>query len=125
MAAAIEHRTPDNRIHAQNAHRGEGRPRCGVRSTERLDREGSFVRVIAGRVHDVRSKTCRTVAAYHRLPAWAARIFAWIRLSAIARNESPRARCRWIRRTTDCGRVGGRPSLTPAAFLAASASFVR
>ena len=33
--------------------------------------------------------------------------------SAIFRSESPRTRCRWIRRTTLCGSVGGRPSLTP------------
>ena len=37
----------------------------------------------------------------------------------------PRARCRWIRRTTACGNVGGRPSLTPCARFTASASFVR
>jgi hypothetical protein len=43
----------------------------------------------------------------------------------MARKESPRARSRWMRRTTADSRVGGRPSLTPLARLTASASFVR
>src|SRR4029079_7076492 len=67
----------------------------------------------------VRSSTCRTVAAYHCAPPCAVGTPASLRLSAILGGESPRVRCRWIRRTTACGIVGGRPSRTPLAFLIA------
>ena len=62
------------------------------------------------------------------VPPSAARAVATLasfRLSAIFRSESPRARWRWIRRTTVGGSLAGRPSLTPPARLTASASFVR
>jgi hypothetical protein len=36
-----------------------------------------------------------------------------LRLSAIARSDSPRARWRCIRRTIACRMMGGWPSLTP------------
>jgi len=73
--------------------------------------------------YDVRSSTCRTVAAYHCAPPWAVGTPSRFRLSAaIARSDSPRACCRWIRRTTFAGSVGGRPSLIPLAFLITSAS---
>ena len=71
------------------------------------------------------SKTCLTVAAYHSLPPCAVGTPASFRSAAIFRYESPRARWRWIRRTTALGTVGGRPRRTPLAFFAASASRVR
>src|SRR5262249_20991116 len=47
----------------------------------------------AGAGYDVRSRTWRTVAAYHRAPPWAVGTPASFRSSAISRRESPGARC--------------------------------
>jgi hypothetical protein len=44
--------------------------------------------------YDVRSKTCRTVAAYHCTPPCAVGTLASFKSSAIFLKESLRARCR-------------------------------
>ena len=43
--------------------------------------------------YDVLSNTWRTVATYHRLPPCAVGTLSAFRLAAIARSDSPRARC--------------------------------
>lgn len=42
------------------------------------------------------------VPAYHSFPPCAVGTLSWLKLSAIARSVSPRARWRWLRRTTAC-----------------------
>ena len=72
---------PGSRPHASQGFRGGG-----ARAPAR--------RAPLPAAHDVRCRTWRTVAAYHRAPPWAVGTPASFRSSAIFRSESPRARCR-------------------------------
>src|SRR5262245_9089177 len=95
---------------------GEARAWAGDRSAPASPEESESQRA--------RVRMPRTVAAYHSLPPCAVGTRSALSDAAITRSVSPRARWRWIRRTTFCGTVGGRPRWTPCAFLIAIASFV-
>ena len=89
-------RTNSTSLNASSPHFASSRQRPHASFPRRRPHRADHVRG-GGDRYDLRSKNWRTVAAFHRAPPCAVGTPASFWLWAIARSDSPRARCRGIR----------------------------